>query len=200
MNTVKRIAIPVLIAVALYACGSGTEQQQNSSAQHDSAVSASTRTNTSFLNDYNAIESVFGNENWMKVDGKDTSYHYFSRLGQFDFNTYAYKLVKGDSAQVAHGKLEGKGDQLAWTFEGKKLMIQSATAVRVSARDAADTSAVYTFTRLDNNSVGLTYPGGKKIVLKKTIPFGLFLVRSRYDYANGTRYAFDTTDFRKHRK
>lgn len=185
--------------VLLYACGESSTPAGKEVKTADSAkVAEEIRTNMSFLNDYNAMEAVFGNENWMLIEKKDTSYYYFSRLGDMNFNTYAYRLVKGDSANVAHGKIEREKNRLVWNFDGKKLYITSATVARIAATvDGSDTAAKYAFTRLNSNTIGVTYPDQRKVELKKTIPFGLFLVRSRYDYSNGTHYAFDTAVYTK---
>lgn len=186
-----------LLLMALM-CSCGDAEQKNETAVSDSAkVAEDIRSNMSFLNDYKAMEAVFGNENWMMISNKDTSFLYFSRLGDMQFNTYAYKIVKGDSARVDHQNIVKDKNNLAWMFDRKKLIITSATSARVVGQAEGTDSARYEFTRMDADHLSITYPGQKKMVLQKTLPFGLFLVRSRYDYANGTKLAFDTTQFRK---
>jgi hypothetical protein len=195
----KRLVFYFFAVVLLHACNTASTDTTAQTKTADSTkVAEEIRSNMSFLNDYNALEAVFGNENWMLVNGKDTSYYYFSRLGDFNFNTYAYKLVKGDSSNVYHGKIRPEQNKLAWDFDGKKLLVISATVARVTASaDGTDSAAKYEFTRLNNSSIGIVYPDQKKTVMRKTIPFGLFLVRSRYDHTNGTHFAFDTTQYTK---
>ncbi|MCW3088289.1 MAG: hypothetical protein JWQ78_1675 [Sediminibacterium sp.] len=164
----------------------------------DSAKAAqSVRTNMSFLNDFTALEKVFGNENWLLVSNNDSSYLYFSRLGNFTFNTYDYHLVGGDSANVKQVPVQTAGDKLVWEFDGKKLAITSATEARIVGSVIGNDSARYEFVRLDDNRVEISYPDHSKRLLRKTIPFSLFLIRSRYDHAHGTRYAFDSAQFNK---
>jgi hypothetical protein len=194
----KRFAFYFFTFVIFSSCGSASSDTNAETKTADSnKIAEEIRTNMSYLNDYNALEAVFGNENWMLVDNKDTAFYYFSRLSQFNFNTYAYKLVKGDSSKVDYGKITPEQNKLVWNFDGKKLFVTSATVARVTASVDGTDSAKYEFTRLNSNSIGITYPDQKKLVLKKTIPFGLFLVRSRYDYSNGTKYAFDTAEYTK---
>lgn len=193
----KRMFFFLVVANVLYACGSNPSEKKEEPGAHDTTKAADEiRSNMSFLNDYNAIEGVFGNDNWMKIDNKDTTFYYFSRHSS-DFNTYQYKLVKGDSANVVYGKIQPVQNQLAWIFDGKKLLVTSATIARIAATAEGDTAARYEFSKLDNNHIRVTYPSQKQLVMQKTIAFGLFLVRSRYDYANGTRLAFDTTEFKR---
>lgn len=185
--------------VFFYACEPSPAKNDSEAKAGDTLkVAEETRTSMSFLNDYNALEAVFGNENWMLVDNKDTAYYYFSRLNNLDFNTYQYKMVKGDSADVRHDKIKPEKNNLRWNFDGKELSITSATIARIdAAAQSPDSAAKYVFTRLDRNNIGITYPNQKKAILKRTIPFSLFLVRSRYDYTNGTRFAFDTAVYTK---
>lgn len=184
--------------VLLYACGDSASTANAGKTADSTKIAEEIRTNMSFLNDYNAMEAVFGNENWMLIQNKDTAFYYFSRLSDFNFNTYEYKLQKGDSSNVKQGKIATDKNQLVWNFDGKKLFVVSATPARIAATvDGADSSARYEFTRLSSTSIGITYPDQHKVEMKKTIPFGLFLVRSRYDYNNGTHYAFDTAQYTK---
>lgn len=194
----KRIVFFAATIVMLSACGSTQGEKNSEEKAADTAkAAAEMRTNLSFLNDFNALEGVFGNENWMAIDNKDTSYCYFSRLGNFDFNTYQYRLVKGDSANVVHAKMQPQENRIAWQLDGKKLLVNNATPTRITAVVAGDTAMKYEFLKLDEQRIRVTYPDRKQLEWKKTIPFSLYLVRSRYDYAHGTRYAFDTGSIRR---
>lgn len=186
--------IPFLFVVFLFACQLQPKENAGNDAKTDTAkVSESIRTNTSFLYDYKALEEVFTNDNWLLAGKNDSSYFYFSRLGDFRVNTYEYKLVKGDSAAVKHTSVQKEGDKIVWAFNNQKLYLTSATKARAVWAVAGADSLQYEFLRINENQLALTYPDKHKLILQKTLPFSLFLVRSRYDFTHGTRYAFDNT-------
>lgn len=191
--------ITFLIALTLiFACNNPAEEKTPEENKTDSTkVNESIRNNMSFLNDYNALEEVFGNENWLMAAKKDSSYLYVSRLGDFKVNTYAYRLQKGDSANVLHGAMKTEGNQIIWEFDKQPLFITSATRGRVVWSVVGADSLKYEFMRVDGNHISLTYPDKKKMILKKTLPLSLFLIRSQYDYAHGTHLAFDSTQLNK---
>lgn len=191
-----------IIAVALisfFACQS--PQQDNTTVAtvlSDSIkASESIRTNLSFLNDFNALEEIFSNDNWLIASKKDSSYFYCSRLGKFTVNTFEYKMAKGDSTKVNQASLQTEGNKISLSFNGHKLFIQSATKARLVCTVAGADSLRYTFVKLNDSQISLTFPDQQKIILQKMLPFSLFLIRSRYDYAHGTKYAFDTAQFVK---
>lgn len=192
-------AVIVLLSSSLVACQSPQPEKVSVTTEKKTTEKAgeSIRTNLSFLNDFNALEEIFTNDNWLISDKKDSSYFYFSRLGKFTVNTYEYKIVKGDSARVTHALIQTEGDKISLPFNGHKLYIQSATKARLVCTVAGADSLTYTFVRLNDNQISLTYPGNKKTVVKKMLPLSQFLIRSRYDYTNGTKYAFDTSQFIK---
>lgn len=186
--------IPSLFVVFLFACQSQPKENTDTEAKKDTVkISESIRTNTSFLYDYKALEEVFTNDNWLLAGKNDSSYFYFSRLGDFKVNAYEYKLVKGDSAAVKYTSVQKEGDKIAWEFNNQKLYLKSATKARAVWSVAGADSLQYEFLRINENQLGLTYPDRHKLVLHKTLPFSLFLVRSRYDFTHGTKYAFDNT-------
>lgn len=183
----------------LAACQGGNQDKktEENKAADTVQMAESIRTNLSYLNDYNALEQLFSNDNWLIPGPKDSSYLYVSRLGNYAVKTYAYQLVKGDSAHVQHAAVQMEKDQLVWQFNGQKLYLTSATRARAVFAVAGADSLQYEFVRLDDNKIGLTYPDKRKVVMKKTLQFSLFLTRSRYDFVNGTKYAFDTTQFNR---
>lgn len=186
-----------LVIVVLFSCnsqaGSGSDTAAEIKTPDTVKVVEETRTDNSYRNDYNAIEQVFGNENWLSIDQKDSNYLYISRLGDFSVNTYAYKIIKGDSAQVKHGKMERRNNTINWEFDGRPVTITGATGTRIVAVAAGNDQ--YEFIRLDANHLQVTYPNKEKKVLRKTLSFSTFLIRSRYDYTHGTKYAFDSVEF-----
>jgi hypothetical protein len=194
----KKIIAVLLLMNLVFACG--THEKKNAEEQRDTIAvkpEAVTRSVQSFMNDYNAFEQLFTNDNWLLADKKDSSYFYFSRLENFKVNTYEYKLINGDSAKVQRGTIQTEGDKITWFFNNQKLYLISAGNIKAAWSVDGSDSAAYEFMRLDNNFLRITYPGRKQVTMKKMLPFSLFLVRSRYDFANGTRYAFDTTQFNK---
>ena len=194
MSDYGRTLLVVLFFAVFAACNNGPAEEVKSDTvkEADSVKPAqSTRSNMSFLNDYNAIEQVCGNENWLLANGKDSSYLYFSRLGPYTYNTYDYRLNKGDSSNVVHGNIVRDGDNLVWQFSGKKVYVITASSARVVWAVEGTDSLRYEFVRLNDRQMSITYPDKRSYILQKTIPFSLFLVRSRYDFAHGTHLAFD---------
>ena len=194
----RNTTILLLLMNLIFACG--VPEEKKSEEQKDTTAAKAevvTRPVQSFMNDYNALEQLFTNDNWLLADKKDSSYFYFSRLGNFQVNTYEYKLIKGDSGNVKHRTIQTEGDKISWNFNNQKLYLVSASNVKAAWSVDGSDSTAYEFMRLDNNFVRITYPDKKQVTMKKMLPFSLFLVRSRYDFTNGTRYAFDTTQFNK---
>lgn len=183
----------LLIALIISSCHSPANQETSAPKADTAKIETEVRSDLSYLNDFNALEQLFGNENWMIAAGKDTSYFYASRLGNYSFNTYAYRIVKGDSAAVTHGALKKGNNQVSWNFENRELSVNSATSARMVSVVTGNDSLRYEFIRVDANHLQVTYPDGRKQVWQKTIPFSTFLIRSRYDFTHGTHYAFDST-------
>jgi hypothetical protein len=193
----------LLLTGLLFSCQSQQkeENKEGTNAPADSAaVSESIRSNMSYLNDFNALEALFTNDNWLMPDQKDSSYFYFSRVNDYKVNTYLYKLEKGDSAKVIHADMLADKNQLVWNFNQQPLYLVSATNARAVWAVKGTDSVQYEFIRIDHEHLRLTYPDKKQVVMKKMLPFSLFLVRSRYDFSNGTHYAFDTTQFNRKKK
>lgn len=188
-----------LFSIFFIACESSqNENPASTDAQKDSTKAAeSIRTNLSFLHDFTALESLFSNDNWLMADKNDSNYLYVSRVNDYLVNTYAYQLVKGDSAQVDYGTIRATQNDLTWQFQKQSLRLTSATSTRAVWSVMGNDSLNYTFIRLDKDHIRLTYPDKKELTLQKTLPFSLFMVRSRYDYENHTHYAFDTTQFNR---
>lgn len=198
MNIIRNSVFAMLFLLTACQGGNQEEAQKEESKTTDTVkMGESIRTNLSYLNDYNALEQLFTNDNWLIPGAKDSSYLYVSRLGNYVVKTYAYQLVKGDSAHVQYAAIQTGKDQLVWQFNGQQLYLTSATRARAVFAVVGADSLKYEFVRLDDNKISLTYPNKKKVVMKKMLQFSLFLARSRYDFTNGTRYAFDTTQFNR---
>jgi hypothetical protein len=194
----RRTILLLLLMNLIFACE--TQEEKKAEKQKDTAAAKAesvTRPVQSFMNDYNSLEQLFTNDNWLLANKKDSSYFYFSRLGNFQVNTYTYKLIKGDSTKVKHGAIQTEGDKITWNFNDQKLWLVSASNIKAAWSVDGSDSTAYEFMRLDNNFLRITYPDKKQVIMKKMLPFSLFLVRSRYDFTNGTKYAFDTAQFNK---
>src|SRR6478736_2918641 len=133
------IFLMILVSLLVLACNNAPKEER-SAADTTTAANADVptttdevRTNMSYLNDFNALEKVFGNENWLIPGEKDSSYFYMSRMGDYVVNTYSYKLVKGDSAQVKRSKMEMDGKTINWEFDNRQLSITGATSTRIVA-------------------------------------------------------------------
>ncbi len=192
----------VIIVSIFFICAC---QSQNKEAEKEETPVIDTvatviekRSTTSLLYDLKALEAVFTNDNWLIANAKkDSSYFYFSRLGDFTVNTYEYVLSKGDSSGVKKSNMLIKDDKVIWHFNNQDLYLENASSARAVWKVAGNDSLQYVFLRANNNEINLTYPDKTKRVMKKILPFSLFLVRSRYDYANGTHYAFDSSQINK---
>jgi hypothetical protein len=193
--------ITVVSFAFLFGCQDPQTENTNDPKKADgNSISENIRSNTSYLNSLQALENIFSNDNWLIPLEKDTCFFYFSRVGNFTVNTYEYKIVKGDSANVKHSYIKTGGDTLSWEFGGQRLLLAHATPTRAVWFVPGKDSIRYEFLRIDNDHIKLTYPDKKEVVFQKTLPFSLFLVRSSYDYRHGTRYAYDSTQFGKKRK
>lgn len=191
----NKIVVFLLAVIIIAACNNNNEpKEQIIEKKSDTAGNADPiRTNTSFLYDIKALEEIFTNDNWLITDKKDSSYFYFSRLGDFTVNTYEYRLVKGDSALVKKEKIGVEGDKITWNFKGEKLQLDKATKARAVWSVSGKDSMQYEFVRIDNNQIGLVLPDKRKLVLQKILPLSTFLVKSRYDFMHGTKLAFDSS-------
>ncbi len=157
----------ILCIVFLFSCETAQKENTEADKKTDTVkVVDEIRSNTSFIYDLKALEESFSNDNWLIPGKKDSSYFYFSRIGDFKVNTYEYVLVKGDSAKVKYAHVEKEGDKLSWEFDGKKLLLSNASAARSLWTVAGNDSLMYEFLRVDKNTIRLTYPDKKAVVIK----------------------------------
>ncbi len=190
------------MGIVLTGCGPGKEQRTEETKTADSsnaiAETAQARNITSLVNDFNLLESVFDNQNYLVVDGKDSSYWYFSRLNNRLIKTYYYKIQKGDSARVETGMMQSdSANSIVWEWKNNKLKLTGVGRGQASWTSVGSDSVVVSFLKLDQDHIRLQSADSKELVLQKISPLSLFLVRSRYDYQHGTRLAFDTASAKK---
>jgi hypothetical protein len=142
-----------------------------------------------------ALEKLFDNQNYLSVEGKDSNYIYFSRLGKNNFYTHSFKMVKGDSANVVIDTLQvNAANKVQWQWQKQPLVLLSTTDF--SSAWLANNKDTILFQKIDGNTLQVV-SNGKKNSLHKTPTLSLFLVRSYYDYTHGTHLAFDNTNFTK---
>lgn len=199
----KRIFYFVLVVIIVTACNNQTTPKQTGvnnvlpqAPVKDLATIAAE--NASLLTQFNALEKVFDNQNWMEIRDKDTTYLYLSRLNNFLIMAHNYKMIKGDSASlVIDSIVVADNKKITWKRSNKNYMLESAT--EYTNTWMFDSSKII-FRKNDVGTLGYEVSGKGKVMLKKTLPLSTFLVRSFYDYQHGTKLAFDQTDFTKKHK
>ena len=156
------------------------------------------RNQVSLLYDFNALESLFDNQNWLQIEKKDSSYFYFSRVNPYLINTYDYRIKKGDSLNTIFSPIQSNPQgKIVWQWLHKNLELIGAAKSRAIWKCIDTDSFTIEMLKLDENEIRILFPDGKKWILQKTHPISLFLVRKQYDYLNGTSLAFDSIQFRK---
>lgn len=181
---------------------SSCNENQSSNVKNTDTTNISVNTNAENLalkekayRKLDALEQLLGNENYLVVKGKDTSFLYFTRLGKSDFFTHSYRLAKGDSTQVSIDTLQiNNTNQVQWNWNGKTLLLQECDNIKALWQDKFNANEKVDFMKIGSGRFDLVI-NNKQLILNKTLPISLFLVRARYDYQNHTHYAFDTTNF-----
>lgn len=189
MKRLENLFLITVLAILSVGCG-------NNSANNEQNVSAPVpRTSPPKdlrLQRFDLLEKIFQNENWLVVNGNDSSYLYCSRLGEKYFKTYEYKMLKGDSVQTIVSEIKLAADTIAWRI--------SETQAPVYLNKISDAEAVwadyknlnfFVFHQIDSNHIRLQLSNGESRTLAKTITLSSFLVKSKYDYLHGTRLAFE---------
>ncbi len=199
-NRILHIFIYTLVLVlGFIACNNNPKTEETNtmvvdtinqpSKPQDPAVTAT------LLSQFNALEKVFDNQNWMRIKDKDTSFLYFSRLNNFFALTHSFRMNKGDSSNLRIDTIHVNDyNQIVWNWNNKGLVLSSATEFTNSWSNGANKVE---FNKMDESNLSLNINGIDKYQLSKTITLSSFLVRSFYDFQHGTKLAFDKTDFTK---
>jgi hypothetical protein len=135
---------------------------------------------------FDQLEYVFSVANWKLIEGTDTSYWYFSRLGDLTYNVYNYKLINGDSSLQDLSMIRYQNNKVTWPRLQDTLVLVSADSTSSVWSSISNDKLIYNFNKVAEDQLSLDLPGNKKIVMKKTLPLATFLVRSRYDFLNNT--------------
>lgn len=136
--------------------------------------------------EFNAIEKIVGTANWQFVNGQDTSYIYFSRMGDALFNVYSYRIGNGDSVNSILKTITGRQDTVLWNWGNKKLLLMDVTDNSITWEMTGDEKGKYVLTMTDSLHISFVLPGGHETKMTRTLPLATFLIRSHYDYLHGT--------------
>ena len=175
------------------------EQRQKNATHTDSLLANKIETiSTGELKaKLDCLEQLFNNDNYYFIQQKDTQFVYFTRLNDLYIFTHSYKMSNGDSTQLIIDTIKANSqNQIVWNWKAKHFLLDSVTNKTARWLNTT-TSTTLKFNK--NNIGGIIYTNetGSNIQLNKTPQISLFLSRSIYDYKNGTRYAFDKTNFSK---
>lgn len=189
------------LLTGLYACNSVSNNSQatNADTTQNLPVRDEFAEKQAALKQFDALEKLFNNQNYLLVSGNDSTYHYFSRLGKFQIFTHHFSLYRGDSTHLQIDTIQlNNNNQIVWSWQNERWILKNATAF---SSEWANASTNTTLQIQQKNSQQLVVTTNNQtssaMVLKKTIPISLFLIRSHYDYQHHTHLAFDTTNFTK---
>lgn len=183
--------------VLILACNSVEKQEEKKVdsmkvekiSVQDPAITAS------LLGQFNGLEKVFDNQNWMIINNKDTSFLYISRLNKFLAYSHSFKMSKGDSADLKIDTIHVSADnKIQWNWKGKHYILSSATE---NTNHWEGDSSKIEFAKMDASNLVLTLNEKEKIKIVKTVTLSTFLVRSFYDYHHGTKLAYEQKEFVK---
>jgi hypothetical protein len=195
----KRILIVVFASVMIVfvACNDEVKQEEKktdstkveASSVQDPAITAS------LLGQFNGLEKVFDNQNWMLIKGKDTSFLYVSRLNKFLAYSHSYKMRKGDSTDLRIDTIHvSPENKIVWNWNNKHYILTSSTE---NTNHWDGDSSKVEFAKMDASNLVLTLNEKEKIKMSKTLTLATFLVRSFYDYQHGTKLAYEQKEFVK---
>ena len=195
----KRILILVFASAITFfvSCNNEIKQEDKkadstnveTSSVQDPAITAS------LLGQFNGLEKVFDNQNWMIIKEKDTSFLYISRLNKFLAYAHSFKMQKGDSSDLEIDTIQVSSDnKIRWNWKGKHYILTSSTE---NTNHWEGDSSKVEFAKMDASNLVLTLNEKEKLKMSKTLTLSTFLVRSFYDYQHGTKLAFDQKEFVK---
>lgn len=163
------------------------------------ACNEAVKNNNSPKEVFDKIESVTGSDNWQLIDGADTSYIYFSRIGN-GINVYRYKISKGDSVNTRMNNIIHQSDSVIWNWENEKLLLAGIDSNIINWEALNAGRGKYKLLKADSLHISLVLPNGHTAEMKKMLPLSTFLVRQQYDYVHGTSYTDSATILSRHPK
>jgi hypothetical protein len=140
-----------------------------------------------------SIFYLFGNNNWRVIQGRDTSYLYFSKQNDLLIHVYGFKMQKGDSVQSILQKIICTPKGIYWQQAADTFQLRSVTQHTMSWVHGTNT---LNFTLLQPAMLQQQYQNTVSI-MQPTINLTDFLIRSRYDFLHGKHYANDTAKFKR---
>ncbi|MFL5747664.1 MAG: hypothetical protein ACJ751_23510 [Niastella sp.] len=148
---------------------------------------------------FDKIEGITGNDNWQLIDGKDTFYIYFSRIGNL-INVYRYIISKGDSVNTRMNNIVHQSDSVIWNWDNEKLLLTGVDSNTINWVAMNAGKDKYKLFKTDSFHMSFVFPNGRTAGMKKTLPLSVFLVRQQYDYTHGTSYTDSATILSRHSK
>jgi hypothetical protein len=148
---------------------------------------------------FDKIESITGNDNWQLIDRMDTSYIYFSRIGNL-INVYRYNIRKGDSVNTRMNNVVHQSDSVIWNWDNAKLLLTGVDSNTINWETMNAGKDTYKMVKTDSLHMSFVLPNGHTAEMKKTLPLSVFLVRQQYDYIHGTSYTDSATILSRHTK
>ncbi len=144
----------------------------------------------SALKQFDALEKLLDNQNYRLVKNKDTSYIYFSRVNKFIINTYQYKMIQGDSAQLKLDTIQlNAQNKVTWKWKDILLGLSNATEFAAKFEAVQVKKLSIQLNRQTSNTLLLKEGSSEPIQLRQTITISDFLVKSYYDFQHGTNLA-----------
>ncbi|AEW03114.1 hypothetical protein A4D02_03695 [Niastella koreensis] len=148
---------------------------------------------------FDKIESITGSDNWQLIDGVDTSYLFFSRIGN-EVDVYRYTISKGDSVNTQMNNIVHRNDSVIWNWNNEKLLLTGADGNTINWQAMNTGKDACKMVKTDSVHISFVLPNGHTADLKKTLPLSVFLVRQKYDYIHGTSYTDSATILTRHPK
>jgi hypothetical protein len=145
------------------------------------------------------IEHLSENGNWQLIDGTDTSYLFFSRIGN-EINVYRYNIRKGDSVNTRMNNIVHQSDSVIWNWENEKLLLAGVDSTTINWQALNAGKDTYRMVKTDSLHISFAFPHGHTAVMKKMLPLSTFLVRQQYDYTHGTSYVDSGVVLPQHKK
>jgi hypothetical protein len=180
----------LFIVTVILSVSCGNNQNQSTSKQKETPATV-TPVKDSGLAKFDLLENIFQNDNWLLINGRDSSFLYCSRLGKAYVKTYHFSMFKGDSINTVITSMQLSGDTITWRLPMDTITLQLKTVTASELIWTGKTGLdIYIFEKTDSNHINIKYPGGSTKKLLKTPTLSSFLVRSKYDYLHGTRLAF----------
>src|SRR6187401_2119198 len=105
---------------------------------------------------FHKLENIFYSDNWKVTgEGTDTSYWYFSRVGDLAITVYDFKIREGDSSLSEVSQINYSGDTIKWVRNGYALKLSLADSASVVWNSENDDKVAYTFKKLSDSSISI---------------------------------------------